>query len=140
MITDKRYTSRDVQAVRSDLIDYFKGNAEQMSDYSASDLIMIYIEALSGVSDFLNFYLDNQANETSLLTAKQPKNIKAGLLTMNYKLEGVRSAVGSVNITLNGYVGDTGEVLGEALVPIYSEISTVGNNPVFYMTTEDSIS
>lgn len=140
MINNKSYTGRDINAIKDSIIESVMAMTDKWSDFSESDLGMIYVEVLSGVSDMLNFYLDNQALETFLMTAKQPKNIRAILETMNWKIQPVGSAVGEVTVHINPVdQQDVDREYGDITIPKFTSFVTSGKSPVFYVTTEKAV-
>ena len=132
---DHRYTSRDIISIRNDIIDSIKQKTDKITDFNESELIMVLVEVLAGVSDMLNFYLDNQATETFLMTARQPKNIRGILETINYKLSSIETARGSVTFSINGISQDS--FTGYVRIPKYSKLRTNTNPPYYYTLMEE---
>lgn len=132
---DHRYTSRDIISIRNDIIDSIKQKTDKITDFNESELIMVLVEVLAGVSDMLNFYLDNQATETFLMTARQPKNIRGILETINYKLSSIETARGTVYFGINTEYTDS--LLGYIKIPKFSKLRTNTNPPYYYTLMEE---
>lgn len=138
MFDNKSYTSRDVASVRNDIIEFIKQREPRITDFSESELTMVYIEALAGVSDMLNYYLDNQARETYLMSARQPKNIRGILETINYKLETFGTARGEAELEIL-VSADGMSFYGNVIIP-KNAILTTGSSPIIeYIVTEETI-
>lgn len=133
---EHRYTSRDIVSIRNDIIDSIKQKTDKLTDFNESELVMVLVEVLAGVSDMLNFYLDNQANETFLMTARQPKNIRGILETINYKLSSIETARGTVYFAVDG--GSQDSFTGYVKIPKYSKLRT-NTNPVYYYTLMEEV-
>lgn len=138
MIFDRRYTDREMTDIRDELVSFFKEHVPDITDYNESDFTMMYIEALAGIADMLGFYLDNQSLETFLATARQPKNIRNILTTMNYPVEAIGSAKGVVKLTINpesvGLVTS-----GDIIIPRYTRLGTIYVDGPEYVTDDDVI-
>lgn len=141
MIENRKYTNRDITSIRNEIISYIKTRTNLISDFSDSELMSIYIEVLAGSIDMLSYYLDNQALETFIMSARQPKNIRALLQTYNYKLKGIHSARGSV--TINANYNDAPTIIGDVLIPRYTSISSDSiksiTEEIKYLTTKEVI-
>lgn len=137
MIKDRSFTNRDIVSIRKEILELIRSKTSNWTDFNESDLGMIFVEVLAGVSDFLSFYLDNQALEQFLSTAKQEKNIRGILETINYKLESVRSAIGKVRVGVVNSTDDDNHFVGYNFVlPKYTRIATYDNPDLEYVTTE----
>lgn len=127
--TYKKYTDRDIVDIRASAIDTIKKSGSKWNDFNESDLGMILIETISGIVDYSNYYLDNQALESNLMTARQPKNIKGILEGYNIKLKTLGSALGEVDFYLDEPT--------YAVIPSYTQLKSI--NGVYYVTTKPKI-
>jgi hypothetical protein len=123
------YTGRDISDIRQALIDKIPELTDKWTDYEESDLGMVLIELIAGAQDMQNFYFDTQAFETYLDTAEQPKNIRALLRSMNYRIPLVGSAKGEVHIE---YKDDTFRTVD---FPRYFKFQASASQ-INYVTTE----
>ena len=98
MAESKSYTSRDVVAIRQDMINRVPQLTDKWRDFNESDLGMVLIELMAGSQDMQNYYFDTQTFETYLDTAQQPKNIRSLCRAMNYRIPLIGSAHGTVTI------------------------------------------
>lgn len=92
------YTGRDISDIRQALINKIPELTDKWTDWNESDLGMVILELIAGAQDMQNFYFDTQTFETYLDTAEQPKNIRALLRAMNYRIPLVGAAHGEVEI------------------------------------------
>ena len=71
-----RYTSRDFNSIKSDLLDYAsKYYPDTFRDFSVNSFGSLMLDTVSYVGDILSFYLDYQVNESFLTTAIEYENI-----------------------------------------------------------------
>jgi len=81
------YTNKDYEAVRTELIQRIPTITDRWTDFNESDLGMVLLELFCGLADMLLFYLDNQANEAYLPTARQRQNVINLTNLVNYRLD-----------------------------------------------------
>jgi len=81
------YTNKDYEAVRAELIQRIPTITDRWTDFNESDLGMVLLELFCGLADMLLFYLDNQANEAYLPTARQRQNVIHLTNLVNYRLD-----------------------------------------------------
>lgn len=82
-VTD--YTSRDYNAVLSDLINAIPTFLPEWTDRSPGDFGMVLLELFSFFADTLNYYVDRVANEAFLATAQQRSSILAVAQLLDYR-------------------------------------------------------
>lgn len=95
------YTNRDIVAIRKEIMNRIQELTNDWRDMNESDVGVTYIEFLAGIADMLNFYLDSEALEHSIYSARQDKNIRSILRSMNYRIPLMCAAKWSLNITFN---------------------------------------
>lgn len=133
MINNKRYVNRDVESIRKELYEYIKSQADGWTDFNSDTFESHIIDIVAGVSDMICYYIDQAVAETQLSTARQEKNIRGILSTMNYPLETVGSARGTV--TVERLTTSLGTLSGGRLtIPKWSRIEE--NEENYYLTTE----
>ena len=81
------YTNKDYEAVRAELVQRIPTITDRWTDFNESDLGMVLLELFCGLADMLLFYLDNQANEAYLPTARQRQNIINLTDLVNYRID-----------------------------------------------------
>jgi phage-related baseplate assembly protein len=81
------YTNKDYEAVRAELVQRIPTITDRWTDFNESDLGMVLLELFCGLGDMLLFYLDNQANEAYLPTARQRQNVINLTNLVNYRLD-----------------------------------------------------
>lgn len=68
------YSSRDYESFRADMIRHLQSVLPTYTDTSQNDAGIVIIEGLARALDVISYYVDREANEALLATAKQRKN------------------------------------------------------------------
>ncbi len=104
-----KYTSRDFDGIKRDLIDHVRRYyPETFKDFNEASFGSLMLDTVSYVGDILSFYLDYQANESFLDTAIEYDNIIKHGRQVGYKFSTSSSTTGiasffiSVPATLDG--------------------------------------
>ena len=75
-IVSVKYTSREFDTIKRDLIDYIKRYyPNTYRDFNEASFGSLMIDTVSYIGDVLSFYIDYQANESFLETATEYNNI-----------------------------------------------------------------
>jgi len=139
MYGDKNFTGRDILSIRNEIVDFIKRTTTALTDFNESEILMVLIEALAGVSDMLNYYIDNNALECFIASARQPKNVRNMLEWQNYKLPSIGTAVGEVTLALLNAEDDT-SWNGFIHIPRGTRLTTQDiRHNVEYVTLEDAL-
>lgn len=94
-----RYTSRDFDSIRTDLVNYAKKYYPQThQDFNEGSFGTLMIDTVAYVGDILSYYLDYQTNESFLDTAIEYENILKLGAGLGYKQKTAVSAVGVVTL------------------------------------------
>lgn len=90
-----KYTSREFDSIRDDLIDYIKRYyPDTYRDFNESSFGSLMVDTVAYIGDILSFYLDYQANETFLDTAVEYNNIIKLGRQLGYKFSTAPSSHG----------------------------------------------
>ena len=134
-----KYTSRDFNTIRQDLIEYAKRYyPNTFKDFSEAGFGSLMLDSVSYIGDILSFYLDYSVNETFLDTAIEYENIIKIGKQLGYKFQGNPSSFGEVELYIivpsltNGNIPDTN------YMPILKKGSTFSSlNGNGFSLTED---
>ncbi|MCE5313992.1 MAG: baseplate J/gp47 family protein [Armatimonadota bacterium] len=95
------YVDKDYESIREELIARIPQLTERWTDFNTSDLGVVLLELFSGIADMLAYYVDSQAAECYLPTARQRQNIVNLCALVGYKLHGPIAASTQVRFTLS---------------------------------------
>lgn len=81
------YTNKDYESLRQELLARVPQLTDRWTDFNESDLGVVLLELFCGVGDMLAYYLDAQAAEAFLPTARQRQNVINLCKLINYRLD-----------------------------------------------------
>ena len=94
-IVSVKYTSREFDTIKRDLIDYIKRYyPNTYRDFNEASFGSLMIDTVSYIGDILSFYIDYQANESFLETATEYNNILKLGRQLGFKFRAAPSSFG----------------------------------------------
>jgi len=123
-----RYTSRDFESIREDLVQYAKRYyPDTFKDFSDASFGSLMMDTVAYVGDMLSFYVDYQANESFLDSAVEANNVIRLAKEHGYKFQGPASATGEVTFYSLIPANSTGLGPDIRYLPILKKGSTCGS-------------
>jgi len=134
-----KYTSRDFDSIRQDLINYAKRYyPDTFRDFSEASFGSLMIDTVAYVGDIMSFYLDYQVNESYIDTAVEYNNVVRLARQMGYKFQGAKSTTGMVSFYVIVTANSTGMGPDARYLPILKRNSVVSSKSgASYILTED---
>jgi hypothetical protein len=134
-----KYTSRDFDSIRKDLIDYAKRYyPNTFQDFSEASFGSLMLDTVAYVGDIMSFYLDYQVNESFIDTSVEYDNTIRLAQQMGYKFKGADSATGLVSFYAIVPANSTGLGPDTNYMPILKRNSIVSSGGGgSYILTED---
>ena len=127
------YVDKDYDSIREELIARIPQLTERWTDMNASDLGVVLLELFSGIADMLAYYVDAQAAECYLSTARQRQNIINLCALVGYRLHGSIAASTRVTLSLPQLMEE------DILVPKGTSVSAPDETePVPFVTVQDA--
>jgi len=134
-----KYTSRDFESIKKELVDYAKRYySDTFKDFSEASFGSLMIDTVAYVGDILSFYLDYQVNESFLNSAIEYNNVVSLGEQMGYKFKGPTSAYGVCAFYVS--VPSNGATLGPetSYAPILKKGATISSdNGATFILLED---
>lgn len=121
-----RYTHRDYESIKEDLINAIPSLTQEWTDTSESDPGIVLIKLMSMFGDTLSYNVDKIALELYLQTVTQRKNCRKVLGLLGYKMHWYRSAKVIANVRLRSNTSETGNQAHVILTP-YQTIFRAGD-------------
>lgn len=81
------YSNKDYESLRQELLARVPQLTDRWTDFNESDLGVVLLELFCGVGDMLAYYLDAQAAEAYLPTARQRQNVINLCKLIGYRLD-----------------------------------------------------
>lgn len=120
-----KYTSRDFNSIRQELIDYAKRYySDTFKDYSEAGFGSLMIDSVAYIGDILSFYLDYSVNENFLDTAIEYDNVIKLGRQLGYKFQGSPSSFGEVDLYVIVPAATIGTGPDEDYIPILKKGTT----------------
>ena len=137
--TPIKYTSRDFDTIRQDLIEHAKRfYPDEWKDFSKSTINSLMIDSVAYVGDVLSFYLDYQANESFLDTAIEFNNVRKHARALGFKYAGAASTYGLISIFCMIPANNDGTAPDLTYMPILQQGATFSStNGGNFILTED---
>lgn len=137
--TPIKYTSRDFDTIRQDLIEHAKRfYPNEWKDFSKSTINSLLVDSVAYVGDVLSFYLDYQANESFLDTAIEFNNVRKHARALGFKYAGAPSTYGIISLFCMVPANDDGTAPDFDYMPIIRKGATFSSsNGGNFILTED---
>ena len=136
-----KYTSREFETIKEDLIDHAKRfYPENYRDFTTPSFGSMILDSVSYVGDILSYYLDYSVNESFMENAVEFNNIRKHARSMGYKFSGIPSSFGTVAFFILCPSNSDGTAPDLNYAPTLKRGTTIiGNNGGNYILTEDVV-
>lgn len=94
------YTNKDYESLRRELMARVPQLTDRWTDLNPSDLGVVLLELFCGIGDMLAYYLDAQAAEAFLPTARQRQNVIQLCHLISYRLDAPVAATTALRFSL----------------------------------------
>mgnify|MGYP003136130635 CR=1 FL=1 len=120
-----KYTSRDFDTIKEDLVDYAKRYyPNTYKDFNEASFGSLMLDTVAYVGDILSFYLDYQANESFLQTAVEYNNVLKHGRQVGFKFNANPSSYGLLALYILAPANTTGLGPDTNYLPILKKGST----------------
>jgi hypothetical protein len=138
--TPIKYTSRDFESIKRDLVDHVKRYyPDNYKDFSENSFGSLMLDTVSYVGDILSFYLDYSVNESFLSTAVEYDNIVRLGRQMGYKYRANPASTGVMTFFLLVPASSDGVEPDIRYLPILRRGSKFNNNSGAVFTLAEDI-
>lgn len=100
------YSNKDYESLRRELMARIPQLTDRWTDLNESDLGVVLLELFCGIGDMLAYYLDAQAAEAFLPTARQRQNVINLCKLISYRLDTPVAASTTLRFTLAAPLAD----------------------------------
>ncbi|MDB2489873.1 hypothetical protein N9W68_00710 [Candidatus Pelagibacter bacterium] len=138
-ITPIKYTSRDFESIKNDLIDYAKRYyPNRVNDFSKASFTSFVIDSVAYAGDILSYYLDYQTNESFLDTSIEFSNIRKHAASLGYNFSGIANSYGTVSLFVLIPANSDGTAPDSSYYPTLKRASEFrASNGANFILTED---
>ena len=99
------YLDRSYKDIKLSLLNRIGKIAPEMSDHSESNIMVIIIDAIAGVTETLNYYIDNVARESFITTARRYSSVVRLSRLVDYQIKSNIAASVDIYVYLYGADG-----------------------------------
>jgi hypothetical protein len=134
-----KYTSRDFESIKADLVEYTKRYyPNTYRDFSEASFGSLMMDIVSYTGDILSYYLDYHVNESFLDTSVEFDNIRKHARALGYKFAGIPSSYGIVSLFILCPANTDGTQPDTSYLPILKSGTTFNStNGGSFSLTED---
>lgn len=93
------YLDRGYKNIKSSILNRMKVLVPEMTDHSESNLFVIIVSIFAGISEVLNYYIDNAARELYLSTARRYSSLIKITRLIDYRVRAKIAATTDIKIT-----------------------------------------
>lgn len=123
-----RYTSRDFDSIKQDLVDYAKRYyPDTFRDFSEASFGSLMLDTVAYVGDILSFYLDYEVNESFVDSATEYNNVLNHGEQLGYRFAGGASAYGVCAFYIKVPANSTGLGPDTNYIPILKAGATLSS-------------
>lgn len=122
------YTKRDFNSIKDELINNIPKYTQDWNDFSESDLGMIFIDFIAGVSSMLNYYIDKEVSELRIMESTEARNIYSNLELLGHKRPLKRCGVATAKVTANANKFFDSAYDFDITIPAFSSFTSSKNN------------
>ena len=134
-----KYTSRDFNTIKEDLVDYAKRYyPNTFQDFSEAGFGSLMLDTVSYIGDILSFYLDYSVNETFIDTAIEYDNVLKLGRQMGFKFKGTPISQGQASFYIVVPANSAGNAPDSSYIPTLKRGSSFSSaNGVTFTLNED---
>jgi len=94
------YLNRSYQQIKSSLLTRLGETVPEVTDHSESNILVVIISMFSGVTEQLNYYIDNMAREAFISTARRFSSLVKLTRLIDYRIKAAVPASVDLLLTL----------------------------------------
>lgn len=129
------YLDRSYNTIKNSLLSKVTTSNPELTDHSESNIFVIIISMFSGVTEMVNYYIDNMAREGFMSTAQRRSSVIRHSYLLDYRVRALGAESADVTFT---FMDNSVETIlpSPVVVPLGSTITSSTDGKV-YITVED---
>lgn len=101
------YLDRSFQQIKTSVLSRLSIAVPEMTDYSASNIFIIFVDIFSAIAEMLGFYVDTAARESFIVTAQRKSSVVKLSRGLDYRVKGANPESVDLIIIWNAIIGST---------------------------------
>lgn len=100
------YLNRSYASIKASILDGLRIRVPEITDFSESNVLVLIVSMFSGVSEMLNYYIDNMARESFIATARKYDSMIRLVELVNYRVRASISSSADITFILKDADGN----------------------------------
>jgi len=131
------YLDRNFRSIKNRILTRMGETIPEMTDHSDSNILVVAIEAFSGVAEMIAYYIDNMAREAFITTARKYSSVVKHTRLIDYRIKAKVPASVDLSIFFTNLDGTPYTNPTEFTIPIGTAFTTA--NGIQFLTVSDNI-
>lgn len=131
------YIDRNYQQIKSSLLERLGKLVPEVTDHSESNILVVIISMFAGITEMLNYYIDNMAQEAFISTARRFSSMVKLTRLIDYRIKAAIPASVDLTITLPDTLNFVTPGATEFTIPGGTRFYT--SNGISFITLKDYI-
>lgn len=129
------YLQRSYKQIKLSVINRLKTIVPEITDHSESNILIIIVSMFSGLVEQINYYLDNNARESFLGTARKFSSVVKLVKILDYRIKSWLPASVDLYFTYLNSEGEPIEISQQAIIPAGTIVRTQNGTPFMVLKT-----
>lgn len=129
------YLDRSHQQIKNSILKRLGETNPEITDHSESNILVVIVSMFSGVSEMINYYIDNMAREAFISTARRYSSVVKHTRLIDYRIKAAIPSTADLNITFYDEVNEPTPIMAQFDILQGTRFFT--DNNTTFITTED---
>ena len=131
------YLDRSYLQIKNSILRRLGQSNPEITDHSESNILVVIVSLFAGVSEMLNYYIDNMAREAFITTARRYSSVVKHTRLIDYRIKAALPASVNMQVVFLGETNEQIEILTPITIPQGTTFQT--NDGVQFLSIYDVI-
>lgn len=129
------YLNRSYLSIKSSVLERLGQVCPEITDHSESNILVIIIDIFSGITEMINYYIDNMAREAFVSTARRYSSIVKHTRLIDYRIKAIVTSKVDIQVSFFNSLDVPKACEADIFLPSGTIFTT--NNNIEFMTYAD---
>lgn len=129
------YLDRSHQQIKNSILKRLGETNPEITDHSESNILVVIVSIFSGVTEMINYYIDNMAREAFISTARRYSSVVKHTRLIDYRIKAALPASADLNIIFYNELNEPTNI--QSTFDILQGTRFYTNSNISFITTED---